>query len=121
MKPDYKTIYLVPTDVEAGQVTYSWCDCPTPGEGMREEDATRYVREDLVPASNQVLALRIAELGSWLIFQYLMATWFATHATTQAAVIQATYSLETPDLTSLIWCARGALNLGKTRLLASEM
>jgi FtsZ-binding cell division protein ZapB len=51
-------IYLVP-DAEHG---YVWCDTPAPSEGMREEDATRYVREDLVPASNDVLAQRIAEL-----------------------------------------------------------
>lgn len=51
-------IYLIP-DAEHGQV---WCDTPAPGEGMREEDATRYVREDLVPASNEVLARRIVEL-----------------------------------------------------------
>lgn len=39
-----------------------WCDTPAPGEGMREEDATRYVRADLVPDGNQVLAHSIAEL-----------------------------------------------------------
>ncbi|WP_333609335.1 hypothetical protein [Arsukibacterium sp.] len=51
-------IYLVP-DAEHGHV---WSDDPAPGEGMREENATRYVREDLVPESNATLALRIAEL-----------------------------------------------------------
>lgn len=53
-------IYLVP--VFDGEHDHVWCDTPAPGEGMREEDATRYVREDLVPASNDVLARRIAEL-----------------------------------------------------------
>lgn len=51
-------IYLVP-DAEHG---HAWSDDPAPGEGMREEDATRYVRADLVPASNEVLANSIAEL-----------------------------------------------------------
>lgn len=36
-------IYLVPVGLDE----YVWCDTPAPGEGMREEDATRYVREDL--------------------------------------------------------------------------
>lgn len=36
-------IYLI-TDTEGDLV---WCDTPAPGEGMREEDATRYVREDI--------------------------------------------------------------------------
>ncbi|MCB5226239.1 hypothetical protein JAO78_005355 [Alishewanella sp. 16-MA] len=36
-------IYLV-ADAEHGHV---WSDDPAPGEGMREEDATRYVREDI--------------------------------------------------------------------------
>lgn len=39
-----------------------WCDTPAPGEGMREEDATRYVRADLVPQGNDILAKRIVEL-----------------------------------------------------------
>ena len=47
MKPNHETIYLVPTDYDGGQLTYSWCDCPAPGEGMDPEDATRYVREDI--------------------------------------------------------------------------
>lgn len=51
-------IYLVP-DAEHGNV---WHTDATPGEGMCEEDATRYVREDLVPASNEVLARRVVEL-----------------------------------------------------------
>lgn len=51
-------IYLVP-DTEHGLV---WSHDPAPGEGMREEDATRYVREDLVPESNTVLSERIADL-----------------------------------------------------------
>lgn len=62
MKPNHETIYLVPTDYDGGQLTYSWCDCPAPGEGMDPEDAIKYVRADLVPASNEVLAKRIAEL-----------------------------------------------------------
>lgn len=62
MKPNYETIYLVPTDYVGGQLTYSWCDCPAPGEGMDPEDAIKYVRADLVPASNEVLARRIVEL-----------------------------------------------------------
>ncbi|WP_423186811.1 hypothetical protein ACO1PK_00930 [Alishewanella sp. d11] len=36
-------IYLVPVGLDE----YVWCDTPAPGEGMREEDATRYVREDV--------------------------------------------------------------------------
>lgn len=51
-------IYLVP-DTEHGLV---WSHDPAPGEGMREEDATRYVRADLVPESNAVLCERIADL-----------------------------------------------------------
>lgn len=51
-------IYLVPV----GLNEYVWCDTPAPGEGMREEDATRYVRADLVPVSNEVLARRVVEL-----------------------------------------------------------
>lgn len=62
MKPNHETIYLVPTDYDGGQLTYSWCDCPAPGEGMDPEDATRYIRADLVPESNAVLADRIADL-----------------------------------------------------------
>ena len=62
MKPNHETIYLVPTDYDGGQLTYSWCDCPAPGEGMDPADAIKYVRADLVPASNEVLAKRIAEL-----------------------------------------------------------
>lgn len=62
MKPNYETIYLVPTDYDGGQLTYSWCDCPAPGEGMDPADAIKYVRADLVPASNEVLARRIVEL-----------------------------------------------------------
>jgi succinate dehydrogenase flavin-adding protein (antitoxin of CptAB toxin-antitoxin module) len=38
-------IYLVP--VFDGDHDHVWCDTPAPGEGMREEDATRYVREDI--------------------------------------------------------------------------
>lgn len=38
-------IYLVP--VFDGEHDHVWCDTPAPGEGMREEDATRYVREDI--------------------------------------------------------------------------
>ena len=53
-------IYLVPMlDDDHDHI---WCEDPAPGEGMREEDATRYVRADLVPASNEVLANSIAEL-----------------------------------------------------------
>lgn len=62
MKPNYETIYLVPTDYDGGQLTYNWCDCPAPGEGMDPEDAIKYVRADLVPDSNEVLAQRIVEL-----------------------------------------------------------
>lgn len=62
MKPNHETIYLVPTDYDGGQLTYSWCDCPAPGEGMDPEDAIKYVRADLVPASNEALARRIIEL-----------------------------------------------------------
>lgn len=62
MKPDHETIYLVPTDYDGGQLTYSWCDCPAPGEGMDPEDAIKYVRADLVPASNEMLARRVVEL-----------------------------------------------------------
>jgi hypothetical protein len=62
MKPNHETIYLVPTDYDGGQLTYSWCDCPAPGEGMDPEDAIKYVRADLVPASNEVLARRVVEL-----------------------------------------------------------
>lgn len=53
-------IYLVP--MLGDEHDHIWCEDPAPGEGMREEDATRYVREDLVPASNAVLANSIAEL-----------------------------------------------------------
>lgn len=53
-------IYLVP--VFDGEHDHVWCDTPAPGEGMREEDATRYVRADLVPASNEMLARRVVEL-----------------------------------------------------------
>lgn len=53
-------IYLVP--VFDGEYDHVWSDTPAPGEGMKEEDATRYVREDLVPTSNEVLARRIVEL-----------------------------------------------------------
>ena len=38
-------IYLIP--VFDGDHDHVWCDTPAPGEGMREEDATRYVREDI--------------------------------------------------------------------------
>ena len=38
-------IYLVP--VFDGDHDHVWCETPAPGEGMREEDATRYVREDI--------------------------------------------------------------------------
>lgn len=62
MKPNHETIYLVPTDYDGGQLTYSWCDCPAPGEGMDPADAIKYVRADLVPASNELLARRIVEL-----------------------------------------------------------
>ncbi len=62
MKPNHEIIYLVPTDYDGGQLTYSWCDCPAPGEGMDPEDAIKYVRADLVPASNEVSARRIIEL-----------------------------------------------------------
>ena len=62
MKPNHETIYLVPTDYDGGQLTYSWCDCPAPGEGMDPADAIKYVRADLVPASNEMLARRIVEL-----------------------------------------------------------
>lgn len=44
--------------------SHIWCDTPAPGEGMHEEDATRYVRADLVPTGNDVLAQRTAELTS---------------------------------------------------------
>ena len=53
-------IYLVP--MLGDDHDHIWCEDPAPGEGMREEDATRYVRADLVPASNEVLANSIAEL-----------------------------------------------------------
>ncbi|MBV2127961.1 hypothetical protein [Arsukibacterium indicum] len=53
-------IYLVP--VFDGEHDPLWCEDPAPGEGMREEDATRYVRADLTPESNAVLAERIADL-----------------------------------------------------------
>lgn len=62
MKTNHETIYLVPTDYIGGQLTYSWCDCPAPGQGMEPADAIKYVRADLVPASNEVLANSIAEL-----------------------------------------------------------
>jgi len=63
MKPNHETIYLAPTDYDGGQLTYSWCDCPTPDEGMDPADAIKYVRADLVPASNEVLARRVVELS----------------------------------------------------------
>lgn len=48
-------IYLI-IDSEGDLV---WCDTPAPGEGMREEDATRYVREDIYLALQaQVFVLR---------------------------------------------------------------
>ena len=53
-------IYLVP--MLGDDHDHIWCQDPAPGEGMREEDATRYVRADLVPASNEVLARRVVEL-----------------------------------------------------------
>jgi len=49
-------IYLVP--VFDGEHDHVWCDTPAPGEGMREEDATRYVREDIY------LALQ-AQVEAW--------------------------------------------------------
>lgn len=51
-------IYLI-TDSEGDLV---WSDTPAPGEGMCEEDATRYLREDLAPESNELLARRVVEL-----------------------------------------------------------
>lgn len=61
MKPNHETIYLVPTDYDGGQLTYSWCDCPAPGEGMDPADAMRYVREDIYLALQaQVEQLRSA-------------------------------------------------------------
>lgn len=53
-------IYLVP--MLGDDHDHIWSEDPAPGEGMREEDATRYVRADLVPESNAVLANSIAEL-----------------------------------------------------------
>lgn len=47
-------IYLVP--MLGDDCDHVWSDDPAPGEGMREEDATRYVRADLVPETNAVLA-----------------------------------------------------------------
>lgn len=50
-------IYLLP--VFDGEHDHVWCDTPAPGEGMREEDATRYVREDIyLAALAQVEQLR---------------------------------------------------------------
>ncbi len=55
-------IYLVP--VFDGDHDHVWCDTPAPGEGMREEDATRYVREDIYLALQaQVEQLRAAYIN----------------------------------------------------------
>lgn len=50
-------IYLVP-DTEHGLV---WSNDPAPGEGMKIEEAVKYVRADLAQ-SNEMLANRIVEL-----------------------------------------------------------
>lgn len=50
-------IYLVP-DTEHGLV---WSHDPAPGEGMKAEEAVKYVRADLAQ-SNEMLANRIVEL-----------------------------------------------------------
>lgn len=50
-------IYLVP-DTEHGLV---WSHDPAPGEGMKAEDAVKYVRADLAQ-SNEMLARRVNEL-----------------------------------------------------------
>ncbi|MDX1538860.1 hypothetical protein [Arsukibacterium sp.] len=47
-------IYLVP--MLGDEHDHIWSDTPAPGEGMKEEDATRYVRADLVPERNAVLS-----------------------------------------------------------------
>lgn len=54
-------IYLVP--VFDGDHDHVWCDTPAPGEGMREEDATRYVREDIYLA----LQAKVEQLRDLLI------------------------------------------------------
>lgn len=76
MKPNHEIIYLVPTDYDGGQLTYSWCDCPAPGEGMDPADAIKYVRADLVPDSNELLARRIVELTNELAHKSAMLEGF---------------------------------------------
>lgn len=58
-------IYLVP--LLGDDHDHIWIEDPAPDEGMKEEDATRYVREDLVPAGNTTLAKRIVELERQLL------------------------------------------------------
>ena len=41
----YDVIYLIPDDEGAGHV---WCQDPAPGIEMKEEDAIKYIRADLV-------------------------------------------------------------------------
>ena len=41
----YDVIYLIPDDNGTG---YVWCQDPAPGIEMKEEDAIKYIRADLV-------------------------------------------------------------------------
>jgi hypothetical protein len=54
-------IFLVEV-FDGGDYSNVWCDTPAPGEGMDPADAIKYVRADLVPESNEVLARRIVDL-----------------------------------------------------------
>lgn len=60
-KPNHESIYLIPGSYD-GEHCYVWSDDPAQGAEDDPADAIEYVRADLVPASNEVLAKRIAEL-----------------------------------------------------------
>lgn len=61
-KPNHERIYLIPGSYD-GEHCYVWSDDPAPGAEDSPTDAVEYVRADLVPAGNDVLAKRIAELS----------------------------------------------------------
>ena len=60
-KPTHESIYLIPGSYD-GEQCYVWSDDPAPGTEDNPADAIKYVRADLVPASNEVLAKRVVDL-----------------------------------------------------------
>jgi len=53
-----ETIYLIPGEDVDGAPAMVWCDDPAPGEGMKPEDAVKYVRAGSASAIERDVAFR---------------------------------------------------------------